>query len=49
MWAKCDMLATVGLARLDRVRWKKDYQAFQLNAADLTAILRGVKAALGLT
>jgi len=53
IWAKCDMLATVGLARLDRVRvrgtgggWQ--YQVFQVPASDLAAILVGVKAALGL-
>jgi len=54
MWAKCDMLATVGLIRLDRVRvrgpgggWQ--HQVFQVPPTDLAAILAGVKAALGLT
>jgi mRNA interferase MazF len=52
IWAKCDMVQTVGLARLDRVRAKIQgqsvYQAFQLGGAELAAILAGVRAALGL-
>jgi mRNA interferase MazF len=52
IWAKCDMVQTVGLARLDRVKAKiqgqRVYQAFQLGDAELAAILAGVKAALGL-
>ena len=53
IWAKCDMVATVGLARLDRVKTqiqgRRVYQAFQLGNAELAAILAGVRAALGLT
>lgn len=52
IWAKCDMVQTVGLARLDRVKAKiqgqRVYQAFQLGEAELAAILAGVRAALGL-
>jgi mRNA interferase MazF len=52
IWAKCDMVATVALDRLDRVRIKmgstRTYQTFQLGAADLAAVLAGVRAALGL-
>jgi uncharacterized protein YifN (PemK superfamily) len=52
IWAKCDMVATVSLDRLDRVRVKsggtRTYQTFQLGDADLAAILTAVKAALGL-
>jgi len=53
IWAKCDVVATVGLARLDRVKAKiqgrRVYQTFQLGDVDLAAILAGVRAALGLT
>ena len=53
IWAKCDMVATVGLARLDRVKAKiqgrRVYQTFQISDAALAAILAGVRAALGLT
>jgi uncharacterized protein YifN (PemK superfamily) len=52
MWAKCDMVATVALTRLDRVMvkagGKRTYHAFPLSPADLEAILRGVRAALGI-
>jgi mRNA interferase MazF len=52
IWAKCDMVQTVGLARLDRVKARiggqRVYQAFQLGDAELAAILAGVRAALGL-
>lgn len=52
IWAKCDMVATVSLDRLDRVRVKsggtRTYQTFQLGDADLAAILTAVRAALGL-
>jgi mRNA interferase MazF len=47
MWAKADILATVGLGRLDRVRWQGSYQTLELNPADMAAIIRAVKAALG--
>lgn len=53
MWAKCDMLATVALHRLDRVKVKRagvrTYQAYQLPAGDLVAILACVRAALGVS
>jgi uncharacterized protein YifN (PemK superfamily) len=53
IWAKCDMVLTVALTRLDRVRVKRGgartYHVFQMPAADLAAILAGVKAALGMS
>ena len=52
IWAKCDMVATVALARLDRVKARvtgqRVYQTFQLGDAELAAILAAVRAALGL-
>jgi mRNA interferase MazF len=52
IWAKCDMLATVGFVRLDRVKTqlqgRRVYQTFQLGDAEFAAILAGVRAALGL-
>lgn len=53
MWAKCDMVASVSLGRLDRVKIRpqggaRQYVTYQMPAADLAAILQGVKAALGL-
>jgi mRNA interferase MazF len=52
IWAKCDVVVTVGLARLDRVKAKiagrRVYRTFQLAEADLAAILAGVRSALGL-
>ena len=53
-WAKCDMLATVSLGRLDRVMagrgpdGKRIYVAGRVIADDLRAIRRGVMIALGL-
>lgn len=53
-WAKCDMLATVSLARLDRVMigkgpdGKRKYVAEKVLNEDLDAIRRGVVSALGL-
>lgn len=53
-WAKCDMLATVSLERLDRVMVGKEpggkriYVADSVTAGDLEAIRRGVMIALGL-
>lgn len=52
IWAKCDVVATVVLTRLDRVKARiagqRVYQTFQLGDADLAAILAAVRAALGL-
>ena len=52
VWVKCDMLATVALSRLDRVRVRSHggtvYRTFQLDPKDLAAVMAGVKAALGL-
>lgn len=49
MWAKCDMLATVALARLDRVNLgKRNYTTFTMPAEDMKGIRRGVLHALGL-
>jgi len=53
-WAKCNMLATVSLERLDRVmvgkdpRGKRTYVAVSVTAGDLKVIRRGVMIALGL-
>ena len=53
-WAKCDMLATVSLERLDRAMIGKEpggkriYVADRVIADDLEAIRRGVMMALGL-
>lgn len=43
MWAKCDLVATVSLDRLDRVKVKsrhgpRDFRVFQATAVDLDAI-----------
>ena len=49
-WAKCDMVATVSLARLDRVKGpKRQFVVPILPAADFAAIRRGVAKALDLT
>lgn len=53
IWAKCDMIATVAVDRLDRVKVKdltgrRVYQVFHLDEVELAAILGGVRAALGL-
>jgi mRNA interferase MazF len=52
IWAKCDMVATVALSRLDRVKIKqggiRSYCVYRIAPADLSAIMAGVKAALGL-
>jgi uncharacterized protein YifN (PemK superfamily) len=53
VWVKADMVATVSLARLDRVKVKapggmRSYQVFQLGTAEMLAIGAAVKAALGL-
>ncbi len=48
-WAKCDMVATVSLARLDRVKGpKRQYVVPVLPAADFEAIRRAVATALDL-
>lgn len=47
-WAKCDMVATVALARLDRCKaGRGQYVVPALPATDLTAIRAGVAIALG--
>jgi uncharacterized protein YifN (PemK superfamily) len=49
IWAKCDMVLTIALTRLDRVRaGGGGYKVFQMPPADLAAIRAGIKAALGL-
>jgi len=53
MWAKCDLVVTVGLARLDRVKIRlpngqRSYQTFQLTAHQLQELQATVKHALGL-
>lgn len=53
MWAKCDVVVTIALARLDRVRMKgpqgqRLYSTPMLPMATLAAVQAGVKAALGL-
>jgi uncharacterized protein YifN (PemK superfamily) len=53
-WAKCDMLATVCLERLDRVKigksseGKRLFVSHMLTRADFSAIQKGILAALGL-
>ena len=53
-WAKCDMMATVALTRLDRVMVGKEpsgkriFVADPVTSDDLKAIRRGVMTALGL-
>jgi uncharacterized protein YifN (PemK superfamily) len=47
MWAKCDLVAAVSFARLDRVRFGGQFHTYQMPPADLAAILAGVRAALG--
>lgn len=53
-WAKCDMLATVALSRLDRIMVGKKpdgtriYAAPQVTGADLKAIQQAVIAGLGI-
>ena len=49
VWVKCDMLATVALARLDRVKvGRREFATFTMPAADMLAIQRGILCALGL-
>lgn len=53
MWAKCDMLATVSLARLDRIKirgggGKREYETYAVPADDLIAIQLCIRFALGL-
>lgn len=55
MWAKCDMMATVSLARLDRFRagrvtggYGRNFVTGNVSAADLIEIRNGMLHALGL-
>jgi uncharacterized protein YifN (PemK superfamily) len=53
VWAKCDMIATVGLGRLDRVKVKQRdgrrvYTTYQVSASDLEAIVVCIKKALAI-
>ncbi len=53
-WAKCDMLATVCLKRLDRIKIKDSnnkriYVSHSLIPEDLEAIIRCMLTALGLS
>lgn len=48
-WAKCDMVATVSVARLDRYRTeRRRYVTPSLPASDFQAIKRAVASSLGL-
>lgn len=48
-WAKCDMIATVSIARLDRYKLaRREYVAPTLPEADFVAIQTAVMNALGL-
>ena len=56
MWAKCDMLATVGLARLDRFRagrvpgsYGRRFTTGSVSAAQLDSIRKAMLHALGLS
>jgi uncharacterized protein YifN (PemK superfamily) len=49
-WAKCDMVATVSLVRLDRYHiGRNQYVVPEVNAIDFMAIRAGVASALQLT
>jgi uncharacterized protein YifN (PemK superfamily) len=49
-WAKCDMVATVSLVRLDRYHiGRNQYVVPEVNAIDFLAIKAGVASALQLT
>ena len=49
-WAKCDMVATVSLARLDRYQIGRNaYVVPEISAIDFVAIRTGVASALQLT
>lgn len=54
MWAKCDMVATVGFGRLDLFRSERDqlgkrkYLTIKLPAEDLERIRAGVRRGLGI-
>lgn len=52
VWAKCNMISTVSLERLNkpyvRLRSGRKYINHQLDNSDMTAILRCVKSYLGL-
>jgi len=49
-WAKCDMVATVALARLDRYQvGRNQFVTPEVSAADFAAIRTGVASALNLT
>jgi len=48
-WAKCDMIATVSLSRLDRYKTAhRTYETPKLPDADFQAIRRAIASALGL-
>jgi uncharacterized protein YifN (PemK superfamily) len=52
-WAKCDMVATVSLPRLDRIKrrdrqGKRVYEILQLSVEEFAAIKAAVRSALGL-
>lgn len=52
-WAKCDMVATVSLPRLDRIKrrdrqGKRVYEISQLSVEEFAAIKAAVRSALGL-
>jgi uncharacterized protein YifN (PemK superfamily) len=48
LWAKGDMIATVALARLDRVKLGRNHAVIQMPAHDYAGIQNAVRAALGL-
>ncbi|WP_124349214.1 type II toxin-antitoxin system PemK/MazF family toxin [Pseudomonas chlororaphis] len=52
-WAKCDMLATVGVLRLDRIKRKdrhgrRVYEVLQLTDEEFAAVKAAVRKALGI-
>lgn len=49
VWAKCDMIYTVSLTRLDRYRLGRKYFDLSINPAQFAAIREGVQKALGFT
>ncbi|WP_431192291.1 type II toxin-antitoxin system PemK/MazF family toxin [Rhodopirellula bahusiensis] len=52
LWAKCDMVTSVGYFRLDRlktrVNGKRVWQSKQMNRKDLDAVIIGIRSALAI-
>jgi uncharacterized protein YifN (PemK superfamily) len=49
VWAKCDMLATVGYARLDRVKTdKRRFETLYVSDEEFSSIMKAVAFSLGI-